>query len=46
MVAVRAALNLKRGAAKEFYICSLSSRLYFNPLFSLHKEEEIFVVLS
>ncbi|CAL9109832.1 unnamed protein product [Musa acuminata var. zebrina] len=26
MVAVRAALNLKRGAAKEFYICSLSSR--------------------
>nr|XP_009415149.1 PREDICTED: glutamate synthase 1 [NADH], chloroplastic-like isoform X1 [Musa acuminata subsp. malaccensis] len=26
MVSVRAALNLKRGAAKEFYICSLSSR--------------------
>ncbi|URE31654.1 Glutamate synthase [Musa troglodytarum] len=26
MVAVRAALNLKCGAAKEFYICSLSSR--------------------
>ncbi|KAG0592165.1 hypothetical protein KC19_1G230200 [Ceratodon purpureus] len=26
MLAIRAALNLKRGASKDFYICSLSSR--------------------
>lgn len=26
MIAIRAALNLQYGAAKDFYICSLSSR--------------------
>lgn len=26
MLAIRAVLNLKRGAAKDFYICSLSSK--------------------
>lgn len=28
MLAIRAVLNLKRGASKDFYICSLSSRYY------------------
>ncbi|ONK69929.1 uncharacterized protein A4U43_C05F28330 [Asparagus officinalis] len=28
MVAIRAALNLQHGAVKDFYICSLSSRLH------------------
>jgi glutamate synthase (NADPH/NADH) len=26
MIAIRAALNLEYGGAKDFYICSLSSR--------------------
>lgn len=26
MVAIRAALNLQHGGARDFYICSLSSR--------------------
>lgn len=29
MVAIRAALNLQHGGAKDFYICSLSSRFVF-----------------
>lgn len=29
MVAIRAALNLQYGGAKDFYICSLSSRFVF-----------------
>ncbi|GAA0141103.1 oxidoreductase [Lithospermum erythrorhizon] len=29
MVAIRAALNLQHGSIKDFYICSLSSRLRF-----------------
>lgn len=29
MVAIRAALNLEHGGAKDFYICSLSARYIF-----------------
>lgn len=29
MAAIRAALNLEHGGAKDFYICSLSSRCVF-----------------
>lgn len=44
MVAIRAALNLEHGGARDFYICSLSSRclldsrhIYFRgPLMSLY----------
>lgn len=44
MVAIRAALNLEHGGAKDFYICSLSSRCVFQTAAKLSKR--VLIVFS
>ena len=39
MVDIRAALSLEHGGAKDFYICSLSSRFFFSDCFHVCFEE-------